>query len=464
MTLDEVSTWVCGNFKLGDVRRNRALAEMVWGLLHSAVVGFAAIGRNMVSLSAAASQVTRIYKFCHNKYVDPHAVQAALVALLAGHARYFICGLRLVAVAIDWHSYDNGRISGLRVSLVTGTRALPLLWYEIETVKLKGQRSAMEQQAIRDLTTFRPPGVRWLILLDAGFRSPDLVKLLDSAGYYILRSQSASLFHSAAGCWTAVGELPIAVGQVVEFGWGYLTKCNPLLVRLVGSRIHDAKPPKPGLRRPRRQHNYTKPGLCVVATNLPADTFPAVVVIRLYARRFEIEHSFRDLKNATYGSDMEHVHLREAQTYERLLCIVAVAEALSWLVGTEAETLDLEREFTPSRPRDARRVLSLRTIGRLCLRLVDRSIESLIREHVADAIAGVINVTGRTWRPCRQILRLQGADLDRSNLSGLPPGCQIGQQHRRPPCTPALTTIATTDTRDPFYPATRAAEQRCIHA
>lgn len=457
MTLDQVSTWVSRNFKLGDARRNRALSKMVWGLMHSVTIGFAAIGRSMVSATAAASQIIRVYRFCHNKYIEPRAVQSALVALLAGQARYFICGLRLVTVAVDWHSYDNGRISGLRVNLITGSRALPLLWYEVETAALKGKRSMMEQQAIQDLFAFRPPGVTWLILLDAGFRSPEVIKLLESTGYYVVRSQSASLFHSAANCWTPVGELPVSVGEVVEFGWGFLTKLNPLTVRLVAARIHDVKPPKPGLRRPRRQHNYTKPGLCVVATNLPSDLFPATVVIRLYARRFEIEHGFRDLKNATFGSDMEHVHLREPSTYERLLCIVAIAEALLWLAGTEAEMLDLQRDFTPSRPRDERRVLSLRTIGRLCLGIVDRSIETLLREHVSDAIAGVINVVGRTWRACRRSSQLSGAAVNRADLAALPTGCQRGHRHLWLPCTAAATTVPETTVRDPFYSATRAA-------
>ena len=457
MTLDQVSTWVTTNFNLGDTRRSKALAEMVWGLVHSAVVGFAAIGRCMLGSPVPASQITRVYRFCHNKYVDARAVQGALIAQLVGRIRLSICGVRLVAVAMDWHTYDNGRMSGLRVSLVTGSRALPMLWYEVETAELTGRRTSFETRAIRDLIAYRPPAVTWLILLDAGFRAPELIKLLDEAGFYVVRSQSASLFHSATSCWMPVGDLPIAVGEVVEFGWGYLTRMELLSVRLVGARIYDAKPPKPGLRRPRRRHNHTKPGLCIVATNLRAADFPAAIVIRLYARRFEIEHGFRDLKNATYGLDMEHVHLEHASTYERLMCVVAIAEALLWLAGTEAEMLELDRDLTPSRPRDWRRVLSLRTIGRLCLRVVNRTIRSMLRDHIEDAVGGYINVVGTTWKECPTNRRLRGAVLDRERQSALPHLCQSGQKHRTPECTPGPIIPRTASRKYTLYRATRAA-------
>jgi hypothetical protein len=229
----------------------------------------------------------------------------------------------------------------------------------------------------------------------------------------------------------------VAVGQIVEFGWGHLSRQNPLLVRLVGARISDVQPPKPGRRRSTTHHHHksTKPGLCIVATNLPMELVPALVVIRLYSRRFEIEHNFRDVKNASFGMDMEHVHLQETGTYERLLCIVAVAEALLWLAGAEAETQDLQRRFTPSQPRDGRRVLSLRRVGHLCLKDITAPICRLINQHLRRAVAGVINAVGRTWKDGHDHRRFKSVILRRSGLRELARGCNTKRRLPPRPCT-----------------------------
>lgn len=414
MELALIVTWVVENFQLGDVRRSRALAEMTWGLMRAGVVSFAAIGRAMECGATAASCITRVFRFCHNRSVDPRAVQAALVNLLVGRSLHTIGKFTQIAtVSLDWHTYDNGDISGLRVSLVTGSRALPLLWYEAKRKELKGHLAAMEFEAIADLIRFRPPGVTWLILADSWFgRSSELVKLLGDVGYYVARQPVKMLVHSNLDCWTKTGNLPVKLGRIVEFGWLHWTVENSCRVRIVAARLYEGKQPRRGRRSYQHRHDpaYTQPGLCIVATNLPMEDFSAVGVIRLYARRFEIEHSFRDIKNATLGMDMEHVHLVETSTYSRLMCIVAVAEALLWLNGAEAESRQLHLGLTPSRPRTGRRVLSLRNVGHLCLGKIPGTtpINRLLQRHLRAAILAAPDVIGTTWKDVADRRELKG--------------------------------------------------------
>lgn len=436
MDRGSIVTWVVESFQLGDRRRSKALGEMAWGLIKAGTVSFAAIGRALAGASTAASCITRVFKFCHNSLIDVPVVQWALIQALVGKALTTLGGIpNLAVVAVDWHAYDNGDISGLRISLMTGTRALPLLWYEVRSNELGGRKSQIEQQAIRDLIRCRPPGVTWLILLDAGFRSPDLIRLLDQAGYYVVRSGAGTLVHSGSSCWKRIGDLPVEVGQLVELGWVHWSQQNPLIVRLVIGRLYDIKPPKPGRRhRPSGRYKYTKPGLCAVVTNLPMELFSALTVIRLYARRFEIEHSFRDIKNSSLGMDMEHVHLLDTNTYSRLMCIVAVAEALLWLAGSEAEARRLHLELTPSRPRNGRRVLSLRSVGRLCVDQIAPPIGHLIREHLGRAIRGILNVVGRTWRDARDERTLRALVRSAKDILELNGDCNRKGKGRRRPC------------------------------
>lgn len=406
---EEIAAWTEANLQLGDKRRSRALGEMVWGLIQAGVVAFAAIGRKMAGPAEEASNIKKAFRWCHNKLVDVAAVQQTLIRLLVPRAALNVEGLGQVAVvAIDWHSYDHGDVSGLRVSLMTGSRALPLLWYEFKSSELKDRMHEIELRVLQDLLRYRPEGVKWLTLLDAGFKHPELLDLLEKAGFYVVRSGSKLVVHSGRACWTNIGNLPVATGQIVEFGWLYWNRKNPRRVRLVSARLYDIKPRKRG-RRTRQAGRYKsrQPGLCPVITNLPFEACSAVVVIRLYARRFEIEHSFRDIKNSTLGMDMEHVHLLEATTYSRLMCIVALAETTLWLAGSEVETRGLHRRLTPSCPKDGHRVLSLRNAGFLGLKYIELSMNQLLDTHLAAATSRLLSVVGRTWQDVKQRLTLK---------------------------------------------------------
>lgn len=435
MELDRIVAWVVENFQLGDVRRCRALGAMVWGLMRAGVVSFAAIGRCMPGTATAASCITRVFRFCHNPGIDPKAVQAALVNLLVGRTVGHRRGLaQLAMVSVDWHSYDNGEISALRVSLVTGSRALPLLWYEVRTAELKGKQTAIEHQALRELILYRPPGITWLVLMDSGFHSAELITLLEEAGYYAVRQAVRMLVHSSSCCWTRIGDLPVKLGQVVDFGWVHWTAADPRQLRIVAARLYHGKRPRRGRRSSVRHYKYTQPGLCVVATNLSGEDYTAVAVIRIYARRFEIEHNFRDLKNATLGMDMEHVHLVETSTYSRLMCIVSVAEALLWLTGAAAESQDMHLRYTPSRPRNHRRVLSLRRLGRLCLGLIRVSIDVLIRTHLRKAIIVSPSVIGQSWRDATDSRELRDLAMTKEELGPVPRVCRWRMKGRPRQC------------------------------
>ena len=156
-----IVSWIVHHFHLGDVRTSRALGEMAWGLMKSQVVSFAAIGRGMESDAFPASSMTRTFHWCHHPKIDPGLVQQTLVDLFVGKALVNSGDRRLAMVAIDWHTYNNGAVSSLRISLMTGSRALPLLWYECRTSELSGRQVEIECQAIQALDRLRPLGVTW---------------------------------------------------------------------------------------------------------------------------------------------------------------------------------------------------------------------------------------------------------------------------------------------------------------
>ncbi len=442
------------SFNLGDRRLSSTLGLLVEALIQAGVVSFASIGRAMSGSAKPASKIRRAFEFCHNPRVNQEAIQESLVRILCGQVQPTVVGgLKVIVVAMDWHSYDADGVSSLRVSLMTGTRALPLIWYEVSTKNLKGQMSRIEKAALQRLAEWRPEGVKWLILADAGFRSAEVVDAMSATGYFIVRSGSHMRVRSRKNRWTRVGELPVRNRQLVDFGWVQWNQSKPRDVRLVASRIYDVKPPRPGRRKSnhKTRYRYSKPGLCAVITNLPDVAFSSRAIIRLYGRRFEIEHSFRDLKNASFGLDMEHVHLRDESTYARLMMIVAIAEAILWLAGSEAESVGLHRDLSPSRPRNGRRVISLVNVGRHCLSKISGTIEELLAKHLPAALNRVPEVIGRTWKDVRDTLMLRGK-------SSIPLSCSVPTSHCGIPSNAEWTLIPV------LQPALRLASLRSINA
>lgn len=401
-----VVDWVLHNIKLCDLRLSRALGEMTWALVVAGKVSLTEIGRAIEGKATAASGHKRAHRFCNNERVDPAVVQEALVRLLVGEAirRSQRIGPTVVTVAMDWTNYDNGAVCGLRISLVTGSRAIPLLWNEVPKSELKGRQTSMECDAIAKLDRFRPPHVTWLFLLDCGFHAPPVLDALNRAGYFIVRSQVHPLVHFAESCWQSVASLPVGSQSLVEFGWVTWSLASPRVVRLVAARMPPVKQRNRRAAKPKSKH--VQPGYCPLITNLPEDEAVAEDVLRIYGRRFEIEHSFRDIVSSTRGLDLEHVHLKTVETYGRLLCIVAVAEAILWLCGAEAEHLGLKYAYTSSRPKSGRRVLSLVRLGRWAMRELRRPIHQLIRHHLRAALSIVLGVRSDTWRPPERRYRL----------------------------------------------------------
>ena len=434
MDLSYVVDWVLDNIELGDKRRARALGEMAWGLAVAGKVSFTEIGRAIEGKATAASKHKRVHRFCHNENVDPAAVQSALFQILVADAlrRHSEPGPHVVPLAIDWHTYDNGAMCGLRVSLITGSRALPLMWYETRPSALKNRQTEIERQAIENLVRLRPPGVTWLLVLDCGFHASTVLDALGGAGYFVVRSQVHVLVHSPVDCWMRTGDLPVRMGSLVEFGWLTWSGTSPRTVRMVAARMPPVS--QRNRRSSPRHKKKTQPGYCPLLTNLPEHLASAEDVLKIYLRRFEIEHSFRDIKSATLGLDMEHVHLKSVETYARLLCIVAVAEAVLWLCGAEAEHLELRYAHTSSRPRSGRRVLSLVRLGRLAISAIRAPIRTLIRRHLRFAILSAKRATGTTWRQPRKNCRLRTVANSPAEVPRLDRRCR--RKHKGEPFVP----------------------------
>jgi hypothetical protein len=82
----------------------------------------------------------------------------------------------------------------------------------------------------------------------------------------------------------------------------------------------------------------------------------------LYARRMQIELSFRDLKSYRYGQGFEDSLIRKGARIEVLLLLSAMAAFASWLVGMACERCGIDAWLAPFRSK--RRLYSVMQLGR----------------------------------------------------------------------------------------------------
>ena len=66
-------------------------------------------------------------------------------------------------------------------------------------------------------------------------------------------------------------------------------------------------------------------------------------VVKLYAGRFTIEESFRDVKDSRFGMGLSSFSIAEPDRRDRLLLLSALACALLTLLGAAGESLGMER-------------------------------------------------------------------------------------------------------------------------
>ncbi len=88
-------------------------------------------------------------------------------------------------------------------------------------------------------------------------------------------------------------------------------------------------------------------------------------LVALYARRMQIEVSFRDLKSHRYGQGFEDSLTRSGPRIEILLLVNALAAFASWLAGLACEATGIAHWLSPARSK--RKLYSTLRVGREAL-------------------------------------------------------------------------------------------------
>jgi hypothetical protein len=294
----------------------------------SAVVGVVnAVSLSIHAIGAGLAQTTGLNAKHAIKQVDRLLSNPAFNAweLFAHWVPYVLAARQEIVVALDWTDFDADGHSTIGLYLVTGHgRATPLVWMSVKKAELKGQRNVYEDTVLLRLQEVLPPGVKVTVLADHGFGDQNLYALLTDLGFdFIIRFRGVVVVESRDGEVRPASEWVPPNGKT-----RHLTDARVTADRYPVDSVVCIKA------------RGMKDAWCLAVGGA---TITGPTAVKLYARRFTIEETFRDTKDPRYGLGLSATHVRDVRHRDRLLLICAMAMTLLTLLGAAGESLGMDR-------------------------------------------------------------------------------------------------------------------------
>lgn len=346
--------------------RVMSFASGVVGVIHAATLGVHAIGRGLADAMGldpkhAIKQVDRLLS--NGGITVWHGFEQWVKFVVAARSE--------IVVALDWTEFDKDDQSTIAAYLVTSHgRATPLVWKTVRKSELKNQRNEHEYQVIRRLHEILAQGVRITLLADRGFGDQKLFAYLGLLGWsYAIRFRQIIWVTNAGETKSASAWIPIS---------GHAKMLKDVL-------ITDDETSIPAVVL--KHQKGMKQAWCIATDRTDLG---ATGVVQLYARRFTIEETFRDIKDNHFGMGLVATHIGTPQRRDRVLLISAVAQALLTLLGAAGEACGLDRTLKANTSK--RRTMSLFNQGSYWYRAIPnmreerlvplmREFGKLIEEH-----------------------------------------------------------------------------------
>jgi hypothetical protein len=302
-------------------KRVLSLANGVTGTIHSATLGIHAIGQGLAQAQGlnpkhAVKQVDRLL-----------SNSGIVIGDFFEHWVPFVIGAREdVQVALDWTEFDADDHSTIALYLITSHgRATPLLWKTVKKSTIKGWRNDHEDDLIAQFAKLRPGCTkRATVLADRGFGDQKLYPFLKLLGLdFIIRFRGAIHVEASDGEVRPAADWLPANGRAVTIRDAKVTSDRTPVAAVV----------------------------CVHARGMKEAWFLATSradlrgaqVVKAYGKRFSIEETFRDCKDARFGMGLKATHIGDPSRRDRLLLLSAMAQSLLCLLGAAAEETGLDR-------------------------------------------------------------------------------------------------------------------------
>jgi hypothetical protein len=274
-------------------------------------------------------------------------------------ARHLLEGNPRPVVVLDW-TQALGAFRALVAAVPTGGRAITILTQVHPEPKLGN--SFVQRRFLRLLARVLPPECRPIIVTDAGFHGPFFrdVKKLDWQYLGRIRG-TATARRVADGCRVSKDDLyAIATRQPKDLGeFDLYAAPRSMRSRLV--LVHKPRKSRklpPPTTKEEREYRKSCRDPWLLATSMEDC---AAQVVATYAKRMQIEETFRDAKNHRFGWAFSTARSACPERIATLLLLAALAMYAVTIIGTAAELLGAQAAYRANTV--ARRVLSLFVLG-----------------------------------------------------------------------------------------------------
>ncbi len=329
------------------LKRLNSLMLASKALIESKTLTLTELGRNLPTTARTKHNIKRIDRLLGNAHLHQERL-----AVYQWHASLICSGNPMPIVLVDWSDIrEHKRIMALRASIAFNGRSITL--YE-KSYPLSEQCSkAAHKGFLADLAKILPSHVTPLIVTDAGFKVP-WYKEVEAHGWFWLSRIRGTVQFADIGAenWRAVRSThDLANGRAKSLGCKTLTKTNPINCHLT---LYRSKPKGRTNQRSTRTNCHHPSAKTystsarepwVLASNLPPESRSPKQLVNLYAKRMQIEETFRDLKSPAYGLGLRQSRTNSPERFDIILLIALMVQCLLWLVGLHAQQQGWDRHF-----------------------------------------------------------------------------------------------------------------------
>jgi hypothetical protein len=307
-----------------DVHAQRvfSLATGVVGVMHAAAVSIHAIGLGLAMATGRESRhaVKQVDRLLSNRRVDVEDI-------LMPWIRFVVADRTELVVALDWTEFDPDGHMTLAAHLITSHgRATPLAWRTIFKEALVPRRAEHERELLAVLRAALPDGVKVTVLADRGFGSQKLYADLQELGFdFVIRFRGRIHVTNEAGEDRSASEWVPPNGRTLLLKNARVTTDETPIAAFACTKAKGMKE-----------------AWCLASSR---GDLSGPELVKLYARRFTIEESFRDTKDLHFGLGLSATHIKDPARRDRLLLLIAVAQALLTLLGAASEMEGLDKRI-----------------------------------------------------------------------------------------------------------------------
>jgi hypothetical protein len=348
--------------------RVAAVVKVVEGIIRGGRLTPATIGRNLPGGARPKHGIKCVDRLLGNSHLSRER-QFFCLAI----AHWLLRGCARPVVLVDW-THSGGTHEALVAAVPIGGRALPI-YVEVHPQKKLGN-AAVEKRFLCSLKAIMPPECQAIVVSDAGFKGPFFQAVLELGWDFLGRVRGTTKAIDPDGQKISKEQFyaraSIAAADLGPFGLFVKQRipCRLVLVRKRRKPGRKAPPP-----RCKEERELRKAALdpWLLATSLRAGD--AAYIVSLYAKRMQIEETFRDAKNHRFGWSLGGVRLSNPSRMAALLVLAVIALVVVTLIGMGAERRGAHRAYQANTER--RRVLSFFVLACAIIRNADYQYFSL---------------------------------------------------------------------------------------